>query len=302
MLLVLIAALLIEPQTTKVCKLFAMDASEPEDFLFDSLQTLYDYHPVIVASSGCSYTYKTANPALGGFTPLSITIHTPDTQKENWSLQASSIWMSSVFLADHLADLQIQELLQSSGQNAKLNILELGASAGLPSILVAKVYGHNVAVTASDYSDDHLIRTLSENIQRNGVSEWCKAVPYNWGSNPSTLLGSLEGFDLIIAADTLWASNLHEIFLETLHMTLKRISSSRIQLVAGMHTGRYTLQSFLKKVPAYGLVIESICEREVTGRDKRNWCVSREGDEKERRRWVVWITLQWDLKDPGKTS
>lgn len=103
-----------------------------------------------------------------------------------------------------------------------------------------------------------------------------------------------------MAADTLWNSTLHDMFLDTLTWVLKRSTKARIHLVAGLHTGRYTLQSFMDRVGATGLVFESLTEYEVTEEGeaglvhKRDWDLERETDEQEKRRWVVWMVLKWD--------
>jgi EEF1A N-terminal glycine/lysine methyltransferase len=160
-------------------------------------------------------------------------------------------------------------------------------------------------VTISDYPDDNLIRTLSENVSRNSVSERCRVVPYAWGSEISGLTAVHHrctsdiddaGFDVIIAADTLWNFELHAPFIQTLCSTLKRSPESRIHLVAGLHTGRYTIQAFLDAVVRAGLVVESAVERGVNSGARREWNTKRadDKDEQERRRWVVWIVLKWE--------
>jgi len=113
-----------------------------------------------------------------------------------------------------------------------------------------------------------------------------------------------RGFDMIIAADTLWNPDSHVIFIETLQKTLRKDSEARIYLVAGLHTGRYTIDSFLHAVTNAGFRVVEVLEREVvgtgTGTDgesgqERQWDVSRSEyeEEKDRRRWVVWIELCW---------
>ncbi|TCD69136.1 hypothetical protein EIP91_008612 [Steccherinum ochraceum] len=242
-----------------------------------------------------------------------ITLTTPETQANNWSLHASSIWASSIYLADHIADLHIPDLLASvrpargtrDDPMVPLRILELGAGAGLPSIILAAAYSIDVHVTASDYPDPELIRTLEENIVRNGVTRNCGVVPYAWGTDATCLLRTLpsasvpspdvqDGFDLIIAADTLWNSDFHAPLFQTMTTTLRHEPHARIQLVAGMHTGRYTLQSFLDILLQYGLDVDVVEERHVDGSGSRTWSVDRaEGeDERERRKWVLWMSLK----------
>ena len=265
-----------------------MDA---EDILFDSLQTLYDYQPITLTTQGSLFTYTKD--------PISITLRTPDTQASNWSLHANSIWVSSIYLADHIIDLNLDLYINNkSDSSPKIRVLELGASAGLPSILVAKLFPTSALVTVTDYPDDKLIETLKNNVQSNNVADRCKVLPYAWGSDPAVILGNgnSKGFDVVIAADTLWNPDLHSIFIDSLKSTLKKSSTSRIHLVVGLHTGRYNIQAFLTHIQRNsGLYVESISEREVAGSSTRMWDVSRSGeDERERRRWIIWMTLAWE--------
>ncbi|KAF8817396.1 hypothetical protein BYT27DRAFT_6809849 [Phlegmacium glaucopus] len=274
-----------QKSTSVVC--YCMESIE--DILFDSLQTLYDYPPITLTTQGSPFTYSSNHP-------FSITLRTPDTQASNWSLHANSIWLSSIYLADHIADLNL-DLHINSKSDSQVTVLELGASAGLPSILIAKLFPTSALVTVTDYPDEQLIKTLKNNVESNNVADRCKALPYAWGSDPALILGnSSRGFDVVIAADTLWNPELHSIFIDTLKSTLKKSSSSRIHLVVGLHTGRYTIQAFLTHLQRdSGLQIESISEREGTGSGTRLWDVSRsEEDERERRRWIVWMTLAWE--------
>jgi nicotinamide N-methyltransferase len=212
-------------------------SEDPEDILSSALFALYEYHPITLSSAGSVFTYDPPEPGIS-----KVIVHTPDTQAANWSLHASSIWAASRFLADNIDYLALQTHL-NRGERVKL--LELGAAAGLPSILIAKRYPA-VSVVVSDYPDVELIRTLTKNVVENDVSANCRAAAYNWGSDPSELfLPDNEKFDIIIAADTLWNPEFHGLFIEALRLTLKRSPHSRIHLFAGLHTGRYTILSFL---------------------------------------------------------
>jgi len=262
---------------------------EPEDILSVSLESLYEYTPITYSSAGSIFTYTVKSLPSSQST---ITLHTPDTQPANWSLHASSIWVSAVYLSDHLADLHVEEHASHLLPGERLRILELGSGAGLPGICIAKTY-KDVLVTVSDYPDKHLIRTLSENVQRN-TSTHCHVIPYSWGSDIASFGNKKGGFDVIVAADTLWNPELHFVFLETLRMALRKTHGARVYLVAGLHTGRFTLQAFLDAVGNVGLEVEDAVEREVCGETQRPWSVARADneDEKERRRWVLWIVLR----------
>jgi len=269
----------------------------PEDILSNSLSTLYQYETIVHSSPGSLFEY-----ALPGQT--SITLLTPDTLPSNWSLHASSIWVASVFLADHINEVLVTPSDLTSVEH--VHVLELGAGAGLPSIVLARLCP-NVRVTVSDYPDQDIIRVLEENISRNGVSRHCRVIPYTWGTDVSPLLAAFpdphssppSGFDLLLAADTIWSPQSHPFLVSALTQTLRRSESARAHLIAGLHTGRYTIQAFLRLVSEQGkgLVVESAVEREVRGNGRREWDLSSgdgaEDEERERRRWVVWIVLKW---------
>ncbi|KAJ7696551.1 hypothetical protein B0H17DRAFT_1053649 [Mycena rosella] len=264
---------------------------DPEDILSSSLLTLYEYHPITLSSAGSIFTYHSPDQSIP-----TVTLCTPDTQAANWSLHASSVWAASRFLADHIDYLHLPTHHSRCPPGKRVKLLELGAAAGLPSIVIAKRYPE-VSVTVSDYPDVDLIRTLTENVVKNGVSANCRAVPYGWGSDPSTLYlpDDTEKFDIVIAADTLWNPEFHGLFIDTLRLTLKKSSDSRIHLFAGLHTGRYTIQSFLNAVSTAGFDLETALEKETNGERQRLWSVDRpEGeDESERRRWIVCLSLRW---------
>ncbi|KAJ2918681.1 hypothetical protein MD484_g1762, partial [Candolleomyces efflorescens] len=280
------------------------EPADPEEILFESLDAIFDLKPISVGSLGSSFVYR--YDGIEGsrqYTPHTITLDTPDTKAANWHLHASAIWVSSIYLADHISEIEIPTSIPPKSNLSPLRVLELGASAGLPSILISKLFP-DVSATVTDYPDDALIGTLTSNVRRNDVTLNCRVVPYAWGSDSSALLGADgDGFDIIIAADTLWNPELHSILVDSLTKTLKRTSSSRIHLIAGLHTGRYTIQAAIACAERMDLEIESILEREVDGSSQRPWCVYREGeDEQARRRWVVWIKLKWASPTPASST
>ena len=285
-----------------------------EDYLFDSLGALYGIQPVMLTTScgASTFNHMLKSRMTGPATPerandIRIEISTPDTTPANWGLHASAIWVSSTHLADHLEQLKLENHMRIKRESATeadgdrvVRVIELGASAGLPSISIAKLYSacDEIQIMATDYEDELLMKTLSENISRNGVAHRCRSLPYSWGTDPSSLLEACggDGFDVVIATDTLWNPDLHGIFIDSLRLTLRKCCDSRVHLIVGLHTGRYAIQSFLDKVLESGFDLESIVERQTMGSVTRDWVVYRdEEDEKERRRWVIWIQLKWKI-------
>ena len=278
---------------------------EPEEILSSSLGTLYDYVPISHSSPGGLFTYehRSQDPSLP---PLTVTVSVPDTQAENWSLHASSIWISALYVVNHISELGLPNAngtgTSSPGTPPPLRLIELGAGAGLPSIVIAKRYPH-ISVVASDYPDPDLIRTLLSNVARNGATHNCAVVPHAWGSDPSNGTSTLlPAADVVLAADTLWDRALHSALLRTMGAALRRASGARAHVVAGLHTGRYAIEAFLRAAEAEGLVLVGgggPTEREVGGGEgRREWDVGRvagdeDEDERERRRWVVWSVLKW---------
>ncbi|TBU47563.1 putative methyltransferase-domain-containing protein [Dichomitus squalens] len=273
--------------------------ADPEDFLYEASEFLYGHGPVAPSSAGSLFTH---HPRNGG---PSVTVMTPDTQTANWSLHATSIWSAAIYVVDHIDDFCIghhYDLIKHEGR--PLRVLELGAGAGLPGIFIAKKYPHTM-VTSSDYPDELLIRTLAANAKRNDVEDRCRVVPYAWGSDPAPLLQSqnadsdpIPGFDVVIAADTLWNRDTHQDLVRSLQTTLKRCPHARIYVVAGLHTGRYVIHTFYKHALGIGLLPEELNERRVDAskESQRLWWPDRADDledEPTRRRWVAWAVFKW---------
>ena len=207
--------------------------TESEDILYSSLGALYDYAPVAQSSAGDEFVYTAP------FAPVTVTLRTPDTAAKNWDLHASSIWVASVFIADHLPELLL-------GLPQRASVLELGAGAGLPSILLSKAASSTVIV-CSDYPDDAIMGALSDSVKRNSASN-VHVTPYAWGSDPASLLvHAPAGFDVVLAADTLWNTESHHLFLQSLSCTLGRRVEARAHCIAGLHTGRYTIETFIRR-------------------------------------------------------
>jgi nicotinamide N-methyltransferase len=128
-------------------------------------------------------------------------------------------------------------------------VLELGAGAGLPSLVCAILGAQTVVVT--DYPDPDLIENLRYNIGHcqaaNGaeyqvdIKDRITAEGYLWGADPSPLLahikpktstdgnpiGPTEGFDVLILADLLFNHSEHAKLVSTIKRTLARSPLSK---------------------------------------------------------------------------
>ena len=112
-------------------------------------------------------------------------------------------------------------------------ILELGAGAGLPS-LVCGVLGAKTVVV-SDYPDPDLVANLWTNIEGLGMTGDRKgdtvvvAEGYCWGADTSSLLEHIAdpGFDVLILADLLFNHSEHAKLVATIKATLSRTQDAK---------------------------------------------------------------------------
>lgn len=107
------------------------------------------------------------------------------------------------------------------------SVLELGAGAGLPSLVCALNGASRVVVT--DYPDTDLIENLRYNIEHCGLSTSIPRIVaegYLWGASIDDLTKYLpedqESFDVLILADLLFNHSEHAKLIRTVQLTLKR--------------------------------------------------------------------------------
>jgi EEF1A N-terminal glycine/lysine methyltransferase len=111
-------------------------------------------------------------------------------------------------------------------------VLELGAGAGLPSLVCASKGAKRVVVT--DYPEPELIDNLQYNIDHCEALTDKKVVlaeGYLWGDSSDKLRSLLcdqsNGFDLLILADILFNHSEHKKLVASLQSTLKKSAESR---------------------------------------------------------------------------
>ncbi|OAX83636.1 hypothetical protein ACJ72_02005 [Emergomyces africanus] len=159
------------------------------------------------------------------------------------------------------------------------DILELGAGAGLPSLICAILGARTAVVT--DYPDPDLVENMRINAQACesllslgeagavGHSQKQSSSPlrvegYKWGADPETVLrhipidagvgvDSRRGFDLLILADVIYNHPQHGELIESVRHTLKRTRDA----VAFVVFTPYQPWLFEKIVAFFPLVEES---------------------------------------------
>ncbi|TKA83359.1 hypothetical protein B0A55_01023 [Friedmanniomyces simplex] len=111
-------------------------------------------------------------------------------------------------------------------------VLELGAGAGLPSLV--SVLNEATCVVVTDYPDAELIENLRTNIEQNCREGHCiHAEGYLWGADTTPLTSYLPedkgpaGFDVLILADLLFNHSEHGKLLSTVQQTLRRSSEAQ---------------------------------------------------------------------------
>lgn len=137
------------------------------------------------------------------------------------------LWNAGRTLADYV-ETNCDQLIQGK------TVLELGAGAGLPSLICA-VKGATQAVV-TDYPDPDLVENLRYNV------EHCNQLPsprnieaegYLWGAPATEIARHLpnpdqtQGFDLLILADLLFNHSEHRKLVSTVQQTLKKSSDAQ---------------------------------------------------------------------------
>ena len=176
-------------------------------------------------------------------------------------------------------------------------VLELGAGAGLPS-LVAAVKGAR-AVVVTDYPEEDLIENLRYNIEHcSALKQKTNIVAegYLWGSSPDSLQScippELAGFDILILADILFNHSEHPKLLKTVQSCLRKTPDS-VALVFFTPYRPWLLDkdlSFFELARAGGFMVTKILEKVMDAVMFEN----DPGDELLRRT-VFGYQMKWEL-------
>ncbi|KAF2214836.1 hypothetical protein CERZMDRAFT_110407 [Cercospora zeae-maydis SCOH1-5] len=176
------------------------------------------------------------------------------------------LWQGGRTIADYLEANKAQYVQDKT-------VLELGAGAGLPSLICAINGAKRVVVT--DYPDTELIDNLRANIRDcsllpDDVSH-VVATGYIWGADTSDLTCHLEpgrsnsGFDIVILADLLFNHSEHGKLLQSIRQTLKRSRDAQA-LVFFTPYRPWLLQkdlAFFDLARDDGFIVEKILEKQM---------------------------------------
>lgn len=217
------------------------------------------YRPKPLLRSSSSSDDATATPVS---CPV-VTVSVPPASIHH--IFAHRQWRAGMLMSD--------ALVSSAFSTTNRSILELGAGTGLPSITAALV-GNPSVVVASDYDEPLLVKELNQNVVRNMAAtadqekrNSIKVVGHIWGKNTEQVLDCLprgvQMFDSVLLADCLWDPLSHADLLKSVVAVLKRDTEARVNVIAGLHTGREKVTSFIRRAYRAGLRLASVEKPEV---------------------------------------
>lgn len=177
-----------------------------------------------------------------------------------------------------------------AGTVAGRSVLELGAGAGLPSLVAASLGASRVVMT--DFPDADILETMERNIAECGLippkegsggaesgaqgrtkADVIVSKGFVWGFDPSPLLAELPssrpGFDVLILADLLFRHSEHGKLLDTIRDTMSRGGPGRPQARAYVFFTSYRPwlahkdMAFFDLARERGFVVEKILERKM---------------------------------------
>ncbi|GAA5873092.1 hypothetical protein JCM16303_006937 [Sporobolomyces ruberrimus] len=275
-----------------------MAEEDPFEVFSSSLHSLFDH---VVPANGDPLELFNYSPPAQSNQPT-LTCRIPPQQVN--SLFAHHVWNASLILADRISTSTIVglEMESTRGENKEeegvMSVCELGCGAGIPGLIAARSPKVR-RVVISDYDDPLLIENLRENIKLGyekdpNTREKLSAIGHTWGEE-DTLAKIFDAnkqvcYTHILLADTLWLTEAQHALISSLTQLLALTSSARICFVAGFHSGRNAVRSFLRKAEAAGLEKKEVDGKEweelAVGGERRRWGWDLEGEEGEDKEWM----------------
>ncbi|KAK6534181.1 hypothetical protein TWF281_005514 [Arthrobotrys megalospora] len=261
--------------TNRISELSSSADSDPEDLdIFESsLTTIFNDVRNQHGEPGHYVAY--ASPKYG-----EIKLGLADIEKEQTSLFSHHLWNAGVEVAGMI-------------ENGELNVtgetvLELGAGAALPSLLSA-ISGAK-AVVITDYPAPEILANITSNVALNRsklISSDIQVYGHTWGNlDEEVAQKHANSFTRVIAADTLWMTWEHENLVQSMLHFLDNSPTSRVIVVAGLHTGRQKMANFWD-VAVKSFDIDNIIERDIDGIEREYKADRGIEDVIERKRWLI---------------
>jgi EEF1A N-terminal glycine/lysine methyltransferase len=213
-------------------------------------------------------------------------------------LEAHRLWNGSRVIADFLA--ADPAIVKDKAA------LELGAGAGLPSLVCGILGAQRVVMT--DFPDADLVANMQKNIDaadstmnaHGRLQEAITATGFVWGGDPRPLLARLppgrEKFDVLILADLLFRHSEHGKLVKTITETLRRDGDGTSAAYVFFTSYRPWLQhkdlAFFDVAREHGLVVEKVLERKM----ERPLFEGDPGDV-EVQKTVTGFTVRWPMEE-----
>ncbi|RAL00650.1 putative nicotinamide N-methyltransferase [Aspergillus ibericus CBS 121593] len=232
--------------------------------------------------------------------------------EEGRKLFAHFLWSAGMVVAEGV---EKADMLESSGQLSGTddvamwrvkgeNVLELGAGAGLPSVICALAQASTVTITdhpSSPALSGAIGFNMTHNLRASKIPSPTNVAiqPHEWGilETDPWAVQHKGSFTRIVAADCYWMRSQHENLARTMRWFLA--PEGRVWVVASFHTGRAIVAGFFETALQMGLAIERIYERDLSSARedgsevRREWMPEREGEGPEnRKRWCVVALLK----------
>ncbi|KAK0617124.1 hypothetical protein B0T14DRAFT_258636 [Immersiella caudata] len=243
--------------------------------LFDDPE---DYYPPSPPPTTQQYTTTTGIPIA-----LHLVGHSP--------LEAHHLWNGSRVVASHFES--HPDLVKDR------TVLELGAGAGLPSLVAGALGARKVVVT--DFPDPDLVENMRRNVREctllDEKEERVVADGYVWGTPAEKILAHIqrpghaeEKFDVLVLADLLFRHTEHDHLLDSIEMTMKVAEKSKAFVVFTSY--RPWLQhkdlKFFDLARDRGFVVEKVLEKKMD----RPLFENDPGDEEVRKTVTGW-SVTW---------
>lgn len=214
--------------------------------------------------------------------------------------EAHHLWNGARVLADYFET--------HPGTVRAKTVLELGAGAGLPSLVAGMLGAAKVVMT--DYPDRDIVDVMQKNVDgcallppppppppptiTGGGSGVVVAKGYIWGHAAAPLLAELPrpdaGFDVVVLADLLFRHTEHGHLLDTIRDTLARRAGSRAFVFFTSYRPwlRHKDLAFFALARERGFVVEQVLERVL----ERPMFEDDPGDEEVRKTCTGWV-VRW---------